>query len=359
MELSVKEKDVVLQFASDFLKSTRADLKDATRSFFKIGFRLNEAVDLGYVTALGYEDIYQLAEAQFDFKSTTTKNLMEINRAYSDKIMNKFGKTPQYSMYMDPRFEKYNQSQLIEMLPLQEDQRACVPESMTIKDLRDYKKAVMGRYQYGIGYSEAIKNPDLAVKEYRRVMATIPEKKYTAEDHTSFMKRLDKLISPKNNEDVAPGQIGIDECFYQTGGEEFIGQTSDRKQSLAEMFAEEEEKLKPKRLHLKNRKEREDFVNNEKNYPILVLDNDELGLTVRRLDFANGIKLYRTTFAEYQSFAKTTVQRVKLHLIDENLDRERPPASASCTDYMCRCYTLDGTAPGYVVKYMAKYKDEI
>lgn len=347
--------DVVLSYAQDFVKYTKADLKDASRCFFKIGFRLNEAVEQGYVEALGYSDIYALSEDMFNFQSTMTKNLMEINRAYSDKRF-----VHGYSMNMDARFEKYNQSQLIEMLPLQEDQRENVPADMTIKDLRDYKKAVMGRYQYGIGYSEAIANPTKAVSEYRRVMNSIPESKYTADDHTSLMKSLDKLISPKKNaDDVAPGQIELGEEYYQTGGDEFIGQTSDRKQSLAEMFAEEEAKTAPTRHVFKNRKEREEFINDPKNYPILVLDNDELGITVRRLDFANGIKLYRTTFGEYVEWRKTTVSRVKLHLIDEDPDRERPQASACCTDYTCRCYTLDGTAPGYVVDYMTKYKDEI
>lgn len=340
--------DVVLSYANDFVKNTRADLKDASRCFFKIGFRLNEAVEQGYVEALGYSDIYALSEDMFNFKSTMTKNLMEINRAYSDKRF-----VRGYSMYMDAKFEKFSQSQLIEMLPLQDDQRANVPENMTIKDLRDYKKAVMGRYQYGIGYSEAIANPTKAVSEYRRVMNSIPESKYTADDHTA-------LIKPKKNvDDVAPGQIELGEEYYQTGGDEFVGRTSDRKQSLAEMFAEEEAKTAPTRHVFKNRKEREEFINDPKNFPILVLDNDELGITVRRLDFANGIKLYRTTFGEYVEWRKATVSRVRLHLIDEDPDRERPPASASCTDYTCRRYTLDGTAPGYVVDYMTKYKDEI
>lgn len=327
--------DVVLSYAQDFVKSTRIDLRNASNCFFKIGFRLNEAVEKGYVEALGYSDIYALSEDMFNFQSTMTKNLMEINRAYSNKCF-----VGNYSMFMDSKYEKYNQSQLIEMLPLQEEQRANIPANMTIKDLRDYKKAVMGRYSYGIGYSEAIANPTKAVSEYRRVKNSIPEKKYTADD-------------------VAPGQIELGEEYYQTGGDEFIGQTSDRKQSLAEMFAEEDAKTAPKRHVFKNRKEREEFINDPKNYPILVLDNDELGITVRRLDFANGIKLYRTTFGEYVEWKKTTVSRVKLHLIDEDPDRERPQASACCTDYTCRCYTLDGTAPGYVVDYMTKYKDEI
>ena len=80
---------------------------------------------------------------------------------------------------------------------------------------------------------------------------------------------------------------------------------------------------------------------------------------MRRLDFRNGIKVYRTTYAEYVPWMDSTVSRVKYHLIDPDKQREGPQASACYTDYTARYYTLDGTALGYVVDYMTKYAKEI
>lgn len=388
-EMAVKEvNEMSLSFAKDFIKYTNLELHDIKRKFFKIGFRLNEANEFEYFKALGYPDIYALAEAEFGFKSTTTKNLMEVNRVYSDHLMSSnalAGSTTHYrkfTMEIDPRYDKYSQTQLVEMLPLSTEERAHVPADFKTQDLRDYKKAVGGRYSYGIGYTEAIENPRKAVEEYRRVMeksADYVSQKEKDKMISDSLKAIDKLIKPKSKtDDVPPGQLYLDEDenvteFYQSQDED-PGQLTDQTQitDLSKFVLSKEEFAKqsadylqteiPKRPiahNFKNRKEREEFIRDEKNYPILVLQNEELGITVRRLDFRNGIKVYRSTFREYITWKDESVEIVRYHLIDTDKQRERPQASACCTDYTCRHYTFDGTAIGYVVDYMTKYKDQI
>lgn len=387
-EMTVKNEvnDMSLSFAKDFIKYTNLEINDIARKYFKIGFRLNEANEFEYYKMLGYKDIYELAEREFGFKSTTTKNLMEVNRVYSDRLMSTIsGGTHfrKYSMEIDPRYKDYTQTQLVEMLPLSEQERAHVPLDFKTPDLRDYKKSLKS-WSGGcvIGYAEAIENPRKAVEAVREVRRKSEEsqtKNYTAEDHTALMKSLDKFIKPKSKpvDDIPPGQLYLDDDenvteFHQSRDE--VSQSTDGKEkadlskyilSNEEMAKRSAEILKteipqrPPLLKLKNRKEREEFIKDEKNYPILVIDNDELGITVRRLDFRNGIKVYRTTFAEYRAVFDSSIQVVRYHLVDPDKIRERPQSGSCCTDYTCRYFTLDGTALGYVVDYMTKYKDEI
>lgn len=368
METIVKKSDVSLSFAQakGFIRDTKRDLEDIERAFFKVGFRLNEANEFGYYKELGYTDIYELAEKEFGFRSTTTKNLMEVNRVYSDHLMNtnSLGSTQtrkKYTIWIDPRYSKYSQTQLVEMLPLSKEERANVPTDFKTADLRDYKKSLKS-YSGGcvIGYREAIEDPRKAVEAVREVRRKSEIKQTVAQ----------------KQDDVPPGQLYIDENenvaeFHQTNESQSTDQSTQSvdlkkmvisqeefRSKTAALFAEEIP-ARPPVHNFKNRKQREEFIQDEKNYPVLVLDNDELGITVRRLDFRNGIKVYRTTYAEYVSWMDSTVSKVRYHLIDPDKQRERPQASACCTDYTARCYTLDGTALGYVVDYMTKYAKEI
>ena len=387
-EMAVKEVNKMsLSFAKDFIKYTNLELHDIKRKFFKIGFRLNEANEFEYFKALGYPDIYALAEAEFGFKSTTTKNLMEVNRVYSDHLMSSnalAGSTTHYrkfTMEIDPRYDKYSQTQLVEMLPLSTEERAHVPADFKTQDLRDYKKAVGGRYSYGIGYTEAIENPRKAVEEYRRVMeksADYMSQKEKDKMISDSLKAIDKLIKPKSKtDDVPPGQLYLDEDenvteFYQSQDED-PGQLTDQTQitDLSKFVLSKEEFAKqsadylqteiPKRPiahNFKNRKEREEFILNEKNYTVSVLENEELNIKVRRLDLANGAKIYRTDWCSYNEYKEQFIPGYTLHLVDKT-EREPPERSHYCQDYTCSGYTLTGTPIEHILDYLTMYKDQI
>ncbi len=45
-------------------------------------------------------------------------------------------------MWIDDRYEKYSYSQLVEMLPLKEQERRRVTSDMTVSQIRNYKKVV-------------------------------------------------------------------------------------------------------------------------------------------------------------------------------------------------------------------------
>ena len=168
-EVLKKEGNELLPLAEEFLKQTRLDLDDAKTSFFKIGFRLNEANRGGYFRALGYEDIYALALDEFGFEKTTTKNLMAINYKYC--VHGTGSGYSLYSMQIAEKYRKYSQTQLVEMLPLMDREREHVPEDFTIAELRDYKKVCKNPTVYGVSWESYSKDPRASVKQYREKKA--------------------------------------------------------------------------------------------------------------------------------------------------------------------------------------------
>lgn len=369
------DSDMVLTYAESFIEQTRLDLQVIEKSFFKIGFRLNEAVDNNYVQALGYEDIYELAQDQFGFKKTTTKNLMEVNRTYSTGY---YGRP---SMEIDERYKGFSQTQLVEMLPLGPWSREKIPQTFTARDIRDYKKiTAVGFDAKTVGardLTDIRDNPDKYVAVYRDKKASgqiVEEKKkpaeitsYSAEDHTRLMKDLDKLIKPKQN-DVVPGQITIDDVLPR---EESISRRKDLDDALLEgeeIFVQGNGKAIETYSqstdqdiyyhYFQSDEQRKNFIENAENYPITVLCNEELGLKVSRCDFKNGAKLYRSDYYVFSEFHKKEMPACKYHLVVPDGD-ELPGTSVVCSDVSGKVWTMDGVAITYIVKYLAKHRREL
>lgn len=369
------DSEMVLAYAESFIEQTRLDLKVIEQSFFKIGFRLNEAVDNNYVQALGYQDIYELAEDQFGFRKTTTKNLMEVNRTYSTGC---YGRP---SMELADDFKGFSQTQLVEMLPLGPWSRQNIPTTFTARDIRDYKKIVAVGFDYKTvgaeSFTDLQKNPAKYIGVYRakKLAGEIPAeiKSYSADDHTKLMKDLDKLISPKKSDDVVPGQREIDVDSSEVVGEESFSFNYEQPDVavpeveailIDEASAEFDKSFSQSTdqeidsHNFKTDDERRTFIENAENYPSLVLHSDELGLTVCRCDFKNGAKLYRSEYSVYSPFRKKPISECKYHLIVPEGD-ELPGTSVVCSDVSGKVWTMDGVALTYIVKYLAKHRREL
>lgn len=385
-EVLKKEENELLPIAEEFLKQTRLDLDDAKMSFFKIGFRLNEANRGGYFRALGYEDIYALALDEFGFEKTTTKNLMAINYKYC--VHGTGSGYSLYSMQIAEKYRKYSQTQLVEMLPLMDSEREHVPEDFTISELRDYKKVCKNPTVYGVSWESYRKDPRASVKQYREKKAAEERKAQqcetivfdgqmyftdtggTAEFHQSGGELHALPVSQLTEEEDLCGALDevLEQC-KEIAKEESAADTMQRlreKYALSnEAFAEAVRSfpapspaVKIPRHVFRNKAERESFIRDIKNFPVLVLHCEELQLTVRRCDLANGAKIYHTEYKEYHDWNKQTSTRERLCLIDIQEKAEGTGHNAGGT-FSPKTYTLEGTAPTYIVDYMTKFKDEI
>lgn len=89
--------------AISFVKMVKLNLVDASKAFFEIGFRLKEAQDNGYYKELGFNSLAECAEFHFNFKKTTTYDLIKIYEKFHRKDA---------PMRILEYFENFNQSQL-------------------------------------------------------------------------------------------------------------------------------------------------------------------------------------------------------------------------------------------------------
>ena len=128
------EKEYALDCAQTFLKWTREDIKDVTKSFFKIGFRLYEARAYRYYEALGYPDIETLAEEEFGFKRSTTYGLMQVY----EKTCSKLGHNSMHERYIG-----YDYSKLLEICKPRyggNDFLSKIKPTDSVRDIRKYVK---------------------------------------------------------------------------------------------------------------------------------------------------------------------------------------------------------------------------
>lgn len=145
-------------FAKSFVDNVNEDLLNIKKNFFAIGFRLDEAQRLGYYTDLSFENIVDCAEHFFGFQKTLTYNLISVYRTFNEN-----GK-----MYLPIRWQKYSQSQLVEMSNCYELKQVCSP-SDSIKDIKYFKRLLK---ENGYYCSSCIKT----LPEYISVLEKISEK---------------------------------------------------------------------------------------------------------------------------------------------------------------------------------------
>lgn len=366
-----------LTFANSFVKQTLQDLNDIKKSFFVIGFRLNEANEFGYYSALGYKDIYELAADKFGFEKTSTKNLMAINLVYCDHYRG--GKDyKRYTMFLSDNYDKYSQTQLVEMLPLSDGERKNIPVDFTISELREYKKLLKSQPDY-YTYKSKQEDPRKAVKEYREqkaavsspvsdVQLSLNNAANTEEFYQNGAEELNSApvsqltdAADESDDDISLGEIGNNSDAADTMAklrEKYL-YTKEEWIAAQERLVTEVSNIQKCKLHnFKNKKEREKFILDPKNFPTVVLDNPETGLRITRCDFANGAKLYRTTWTAYLDYKKEFYEQSCLCLVDDRKTAEGFFKNASGS-YSQKTYVPDGTANGYVVDYMTKFSKEI
>ena len=131
LEMTTEEREYQLDCANTFLKWTCEDIKDVTKSFFRIGFRLHEARACRYYEALGYPDIETLAEEEFGFKRSTTYGLIQV-----------YEKTSRYGhCEILPQYDGYSYSQLLELIknPFSPpDYHRYIKSTDSVRDIQAY-----------------------------------------------------------------------------------------------------------------------------------------------------------------------------------------------------------------------------
>lgn len=113
-------------------------MHDAAKQFVYIGFLLWEVREYEYYYENNYANVYEYAEVELGFKRSSTKNFIAICENFCKKD-ERFSRLP--TMFLDERWSDYQYSQLTEMLAMSSKQREQTQPTMTVKQLREMKKA--------------------------------------------------------------------------------------------------------------------------------------------------------------------------------------------------------------------------
>lgn len=115
---------------------------DAAKQFVYIGFLLWEVQEYGYYKEHGYQNVYEYAEMELNFKRTSTKNFINVATTFGNKYYDSNTTSCSYlpTMSLKPEYENFNYSQLTEMLAMSPTQRKKVTPDMTVKQIRQMKQ---------------------------------------------------------------------------------------------------------------------------------------------------------------------------------------------------------------------------
>ena len=289
--------------AQSFVRYIHEDLLQIKQPHFDIAWRLLEAKQLNYPAELGYADIYELSEAEFGFKKSSTIAYIAIATEFMDR----------HNQVQDV-WKPFSYSQLVEMLPLDDYDRRQIKPDMTVKQIRKYKqdhKFVNLENGDRVLYGELTEKQKCQYEEYRA-----KQKEANKLDQTSGLENIETAV--ENLQDF------------------------DKNISVASSGAVTKSAL----LGFKNKAEREKFLSEYKSWGVW-LSVPELELTCYKYKFANGSEL--VVSESYCYYGETycsdkKVLSVRYHLIDND------------KRYF---FDLSGIAKTYVLEYMTNKAKEI
>lgn len=341
-----------------YLNITYPELKDIilesianmTREFVAVGYYLKYVRDHEMYLADGYASIWEFAEDLYGIQRSTCSRWMAINDRFSVQ-----GNSP----VLDERYRQYGKSQLQEMLYLDDKQMEEVKPDMTVKDIREIRKPEPIPEPVEVA---EIREPDtveripgqMSVEDYPEIL---PDEEREAVE-------LDTVCDVAHDETVEPvADVVIESSSEEeTNPAELYEETSDksdldiaREENLkARMYLEmakkefgpndirvrkqkilvaalagyicevdaienpPEEPEQPELPKLKNNTQREEWLNNYRDWGLWYYD-DHIDVNYYKYDFADGSRLVVAEYPQRECEWSTEKRDEHYyHLIQEN-----------------------------------------
>lgn len=114
----------------DSLEIIKDESVKVQKSFVKIGWYLKHIRDHEMYLEDGYANIYDCAAGTLGYSQSTTSRFIKICEKFS-----KNGNSPE----LDEKYAGFDKSQMIEMLPLEQEQLEQVTPEMTVAQIREVK----------------------------------------------------------------------------------------------------------------------------------------------------------------------------------------------------------------------------
>jgi hypothetical protein len=116
----------------DSIEIIKDELFKTQRSFVKIGWYLKHIREEELYKEGGYQNIWECASDLFSLTQSTASRFMKICEKFSEN-----NDSPE----LDKRYEGFDKSQMIEMLPLNQEQMKQISPDMTEKQIRQMKES--------------------------------------------------------------------------------------------------------------------------------------------------------------------------------------------------------------------------
>ena len=168
---NLREERELAQASYGYIQQDIADIKSR---YIALGFHLDEALTMKYYEDFGYTDFYEFCEKNFHMEKSAVSRSINMWKAFAAYDENSYSR----KLWVDEKYAAYNYSQLCEMLPLNEKERKKITPDMTVKEIREKKKAW--------------KQKDASEKKGTSSVATSQQK--------SVNKKDVKLIKPDENQ---------------------------------------------------------------------------------------------------------------------------------------------------------------
>lgn len=107
------------------------ELHKTRKSFIKIGWYLKHIHEKKMYAEDGYSNIYEFAQDKFNISQATTTRFINLCIEFS---------IGHDSPELDEKYLDFSVSQLFEMIPLKQEEKAQITADMTVKEIREVKK---------------------------------------------------------------------------------------------------------------------------------------------------------------------------------------------------------------------------
>lgn len=142
------EPNMIRQEAYGYLKYLYTDLTDIRKYYIRLGFHLDEFERCDYFRDFGYLSMEDFCDRNLGLDKSAVSRCINVFREFNaaDDVTYKNGlQKVGCKMDLSEKWKDYSYTQLCEMLPLTPDQRKKIKPDMTVKQIREYKKALKNK----------------------------------------------------------------------------------------------------------------------------------------------------------------------------------------------------------------------
>lgn len=295
-------KDMGYRDSLDVIKEESVKIQ---KSFVKIGWYLKHIQENELYREDGYANINECAAAQFGYSQSTVSRFIGICEKFS-----KDHDSPE----LDERYSGFDKSQMIEMLPMDQEQLEQVKQEMTVKQIREIKEKTRKKNEPDDG--EIKIKSDVVVEE--QTDDDIPGQTSLEEDFPEYMPDTSSLnsefelqeenyaISHKESEENKPDED------IQSVEEGVIDGT------YKEMTTFPWKTTQPEIPILMNNDQRKKWLKNYKDWGLWYRD-DNIDVNYYKFDFNDGSRLVVAEYPQrYQYWNGKREDEFCYHLLEKN-----------------------------------------